>query len=162
MIGGSMTVFGWFLPWSILGFGNGPQIIMGVLFAGLLGGGLADLGDVEELGFLILCLTLFVVGLLLVVPIMGILAAIDGWRLFVRRMARSTSVVYSVSEVTFNSIRKRLLVVFIMMAITFVAISFTSTAVLGRGFWITSIGALIGLLGALYGKAQMGYAMSTV
>jgi hypothetical protein len=155
LLGGGAVLFGWFLPWlgfglGSLGVGNGPQIIFGVLSAGLIGSAFSD----DSTGLLILCLSLLVVALLLVVPINGFLAARDGWRLFQDRMA-GEGLTASAAEKGIYLVRDHLRVVAILLAVSFVAASMVSIGVLGSGFWFTALGALGGYLAASYARTQL-------
>jgi hypothetical protein len=155
LLGGGMVLLGWFLPWldfgfGFLGVGSGPQIVFGVLSVGLIGGGFAE----DASGLLILCVTLLVVALLLVVPVMGFLAARDGWGLFEDRMA-GDKLAPSFALKDAERVRSRLQTVLILMALSFVAASVVSVGALGSGFWFTALGALGGYLAASYARTQL-------
>ena len=161
MIGGGMALLGWFLPWVSLSLGpfpvaagNGPQILMGLLGAGFVGGALGGLADNSSFGILALCLTLAFAGLVLIVPVFGFLAALDGWRLFTDR-SDGGKLSRNIALARLGEIRSRMLRVLIIMAISFVVASIVSLGALGPGFWLAGIGSLGGFLGSVYAQSQL-------
>ncbi len=160
MIGGGLATLGWFLPWVSLGIfgsgGNGPQLVLSLVTAGLLGGGLAGLTGEDAAGLLIACLTLALIAVVLIVPVAGILAVRDGWQLFSKRSDPAGQMALAEAIDNADGIRKRLLLIVVLMGLSFVVASFVSVGALGIGFWVTALGALGGFVGVLYALSQLG------
>ena len=153
IVGGSLTTIGWLLPWFSLGsvgdiletflpgnlsFGNGLQLLFGLVTLSL-----ASFGDNEMAGFGILGLIL--AGFFLMILINGILIIKTGFEIFENRNRMENN------ELFLNAllIRKRSSFVWIILLIIFViamSIPFLASA-LGWGFYMTAIGAFGSYIG---------------
>ncbi|MCL4266963.1 MAG: zinc-ribbon domain-containing protein [Anaerolineae bacterium] len=152
MVGGVLIVIGWFLPWSSIRLGSGPQIL-GLLLTGGLLGGLAD----DGIGALFALLALGMAVVVVLIPIWGFLCGRIGMHLFENRAESSKYVI----QEELQRLRGRATFVLVLMAIIFVLTSlipFLGGAVLGRGYYLMVVGAVIIFLGTLYGRSQLGSA----
>jgi hypothetical protein len=180
MVGAALTVFGWLVPWlsisglvsklmSLLnlglgsglfnitaGFGSGLQISMLFLAAGFASFGMAE----HSGGLFILGLFLLVIsGVLFSIPIIAVSIFRIGMQTFLQRTSGKKDSEYRKwhtqdSQIT---VRKRSTIIFVILVGIFLlaAIIPFGTAILGNGFYLTALGAVISFAGALISQSIM-------
>jgi hypothetical protein len=180
MAGAALTVFGWLVPWLSIsglvstlmsfmklgfgsglfnvtsGVGSGLQISMLLLIAGFASFGLAE----HSGGLILLGLFLLVIsGVLFSIPIIAISIFRIGMQTFLQRTSGKKDSEYRKwhTEDSQKTVRKRSSIIFIILVVIFLlaAIIPFGTAILGNGFYLTALGAVISFAGALISQSIM-------
>jgi DNA-binding CsgD family transcriptional regulator len=146
MAGGTLIVIGWLL-------GGGIPILSLVFAGGLLTGSLAG----DGIGALFTLLALILAGIVVYVPITGLLCVRTGVNLFELR-AYTGSHEISLAKGELQLLRSRattILIMMLLMAAFISIIPFIGQALLGQGYWLMVGGAVITFLGALFARSQI-------
>jgi DNA-binding CsgD family transcriptional regulator len=152
MVGGAIIIIGWLLPWSSVGLGSGPQILASLIAGSALG---TVLG--QRVGLVIVIFVLVLFGLIILIPIMGLLCVATGIQLFSYR-SRGGKYPRAVIRGDLKQLQKRATYVFVLMALFYIFASFIpfiGAIILGRGFYYMVSGAVLIFLGALFAKSQV-------
>lgn len=152
MAGGLLVLIGWLL-------GGGLPILSFIFAGGVLTGSLAG----DDIGFLFVLLALVLAGVVVYVPITGLLCARTGINLFELRAHSSQSAIHMAKEelqLLRNRATKILIMMFLMAAFVSV-IPFFGKALLGQGFWLMLGGGVLIFLGALFARSQIGPEFAT-
>lgn len=147
MIGGVITIFGWLLPWSVLGVGNGLQIMLLALTASVAA--LEDEGFIALLGFIL-------VVILVAIPVLGAMCIMAGVRVFEKRNQEGAGH-RAILRTNLQEIRTRgawILGLMLLLYVLISAIPFISAAI-GRGFYLTAVGGVTIFLGALVAASMI-------
>jgi hypothetical protein len=179
MVGGGFVVLGWFVPWfSLLGLarwllsslgigsglgglglstgvGNGLQITLLSLTAGL-----AAMTSDEGLLVLFGLLCWAFAGMMISIPLVAGMIIHSGFKSFESSPFQSQNTPQQKAmrlRGSMEDVKGKSVYLFVILAVIFVisaAIPF-GTAVLGSGFYISIVGALVSFLGAFFAKNQL-------
>lgn len=147
MAGGALCLVGWLL-------GGGLPILSLIFAGGMLTGSLAG----DEIGLLFLLLTLVLAGIVVYIPITGLLCVRTGISLFELRAYNGrtqTEMAKGELQLLRSRATKMLIMLFLMAAfVSFIPLF--GKALLGQGFWLMLGGAITIFLGALFAHSQIG------
>lgn len=151
MGGGGLVILGWAI-------GGGLAILklifLGGGFLGILTGMLAD----EAGGLIILLLSLALAAVVLIIPVLGFLCVRTGVNLIEKRSYTDNYCLVQVKE-ELHQIRSRVTTIFVQIVLIFVFTSFIpfiGNKVLGSGFYLMILGAVITFVGVLFARSQIG------
>lgn len=150
LIGGSLVVIGWLLPWfgvGTFGIGSGFQLAFVTMLGAVLGGQSRYTG-----GLVIVAVLLFI--LLITIPILGVLNLLGGNAAVGKRSAASQQDIESLNALL-GQMRSRSIAGLILMVLIFAVVSLIpfGSSVLATGFYLTGIAFGVTFLGNLFAKA---------
>jgi hypothetical protein len=170
IIGGTLAVIGWLMPWFGIGagFGNPFGGLGGVslgtgsglqLFIATLAAVFASLNSrsTGSVGGLIVLIAFVLALVLITIPILGIVIARTGVKIAEKRSSSSEQDVSAVVS-WISQLRTRSAAGFILMAVIYILVSLIPflSALLGTGFFVTSGAFALVFLSALFAKSQAG------
>lgn len=179
MAGGGLTIFGWLLPWFTLGglantllsllnlgtglnllklgggIGNGLQITGMAIFAGFAAFSTND-GGAIFLGLLLMAFA----GVMISIPVMAIIIIRAGFRTFESRQVSGSD--HALKRETIirgdlENVRSKSLATLVILVVIFIVAAFIpfGTAVLGGGYYLTGLGAVVSIVGSYFAKSKL-------
>jgi DNA-binding CsgD family transcriptional regulator len=155
MIGGALTIFGWFLPWTGLGFGSGPQIVLAALEgANIVRSARLFPGASSSEEWVLVGLVLALVVAL--IPVLGVACFLASIKVFEGR-AFSGDDNRAILQGHLENLRRRAVGVLVLSLVVLAIAAFLpfGSAAIGKGYNMVVAGGALAFLGGLFAYSQL-------